>query len=358
LSEEIGVGLACWTCSQLLGTRWPGAGLRRVDAEAALTSGAGPIALPGGAGITVTSDGKRPDYFWIAYDARRATVLEVVVLECKGTHDSRHVYKQLGDAMHQVAAVTVAGGGVLTLQAFGAHLSNKRIQLYGVDPEGDDALAGAVAPRTTRTPDEPVVRELEDDTFEISQPAAFRRRLLDIAAAQLLCWAGLADVAQARLVGNLEPLQIDLYGLDHRETPIGTFVGVSADFPVDTGVGYETFFGLDKRVATGLIADDADAEADAFDDFARRAARSLAATRNLLDSAIEADVLRQAEAAAADELGAPSAAQATVEPSGAAGQLRRAGADHVALDDPQDEGHVAGATLDGLFLEVRVRRSK
>jgi hypothetical protein len=99
LSEEIGVGLACWTCSELLGARWPEARLRRVDAEAALAPKAGPIPIAGTAGVTVKSDRKRPDYFWVAYDPRAATILEVVVLECKGTHDSRHVFKQLGDAM-------------------------------------------------------------------------------------------------------------------------------------------------------------------------------------------------------------------------------------------------------------------
>jgi hypothetical protein len=257
---------------------------------------------------------------------------------------------------HQVEAVTVTGGGRLTLQAFGAHLSSKRIQLYGVDPEGDDALAGAVAGRSTRETDEPVVRELEGGAFEIAAPAMFRRRLLDIAAGQLLCWAGLGDAAQARLLGDRELPRADLDRLDHRETETGEFVGVSANLPVQEGVRYETFFGLDKAVAAALLADDDDVEAGVFDDFARRAEPSLATTRERLSSAIEADAARQdSEGAVTDELERSPTIHKDSELPPASATRVRPGARHVALDDPQDDTSVAGASLDGLFLEVRAR---
>jgi hypothetical protein len=305
MSEELGVGLACWTCGQLLAARNPGASVMRVDAETALSLGAGPIVVPASGTVTVSSTIKRPDYFFIAYDPSAAKIREVVVLECKGTHAADHVSKQLGDAMRQVAAVSVRGGSTVTLQAFGAYLNAHRIRLYGVDPQGANELAGVAAARTSRHDKTVVITRGEHESYEITDLARFRRRLLDVSAAQLLCWAGLSAQARARLLGETDSAPINLDELEHREMNTGQFVGVSSTLPIDEGERYTSFFGLDKRVAASLLADEDAAEATALEDFARRA-----------------------------------------EPF-------RAGVRHVALDSPQDDGSVAGASLDGLFFEVR-----
>lgn len=305
MSEDLGIGLACLICGELLAARHPKASVMRVDAEAALSSGAIPIAVS--RSVTVSSTGKRPDYFFVAYDPSTATIIEVVVLECKGTHASDHVPKQLGDAMRQVRAVKVKGGGALTLQAFAAHLNGRRIKVYGVDPKGATELAGIAALRTSRRDKAEVVEHSDPDGYVINDAPRFRRRLLDVGAAQLLCWAGLTVQAHARLVGDTSSASMDVDGLERRETQVGEFIGVSSTLPIDGAERYESFFGLATDVAEALMADDDAAEAAALAAFALR-----------------------------------------TEP------LRRS-VRRIALDSPEDDARVSGASLDGLFLEIRKR---
>lgn len=130
-----------------------------------------------------------------------------------------------------------------------------------------------------------------------------------------------------------------------------------AELPVRDGRRYETFFGLDKAVASALVVDGDDLEAVALDDFVSRAEPVLLRSRDFLSSAIEAETESSyREPARAAELEQPTAdgLDATL-PSEPAAPPRRPVAHHVALDDPEDQTMVAGARLDGLYLEIRVR---
>ena len=129
-----------------------------------------------------------------------------------------------------------------------------------------------------------------------------------------------------------------------------------ADLPIQQGLRYETFFGLDKAVAAALLTNADDDEAAAFDDFAQRAESRRAATRDRLNATID-----DKQSRADQDLAAAAELTPTITDSGrerrreSAALTRRAGARHVALDDPEDETYVAGASIDGLFLEIRVR---
>ena len=350
MSEELGVGLACWVCGELLATQYQGANLLRVDAESALTPGTGPIIVPGSGTVNVSSVLKRPDFFWVAYE--KGKILDVVVLECKGTHAARHVPKQLGDAMHQVAAVTTSGSGTLTLQAFGSHLNDERIELYGVDPEGSRALRGAPVAREARGDNKAIVRENVDGSYAILESGEFRRRLLDVSAGQLLCWAGLADQAQARLLRSSEVPTINLDNMEHRETEAGEFVGVSSELPVAGGVRYRSFFGLDKAIAASLISDDDELEATALADFAKRVEPARSRGTKLLEETLNSDTRPERQLSPGRDRDQPHASSPSKRKADAASHRHRAGVRHVALDNPGDERHVAGASLDGLFFEI------
>jgi hypothetical protein len=342
-SEDLGVGLACWVCGELLSARWPNATLLRVDGEEALDPAVLSLTVPSVTTLGLTTTGKMPDYFWVAYDPGSATIHEVVVLECKGTHTDGHVFTQLADAMHQVQAVTV-GGATARAMAFGAMLDDRRIRVYGLDPEGSP-LEGDVPERTEgRTTLEASVGD--DETLHLTDPPKFRRRLMDVGGAQMLNWAGLADAAAGRLAGEPDASSFqDDEGLSVREAEAGDFVGVSSNLPVSRGVSYEVFFGLDRGVARALASQDEQSELEAFADARSRLGPARERLTRSLSTASQAPPSTDAPAEQVPE-GFPN------DPPGRA---RRPASRHAALDDPEDPDVVTAATPEGLFIEVRRR---
>lgn len=315
-SEDLGVGLACWVTNELLAARHPGAAILRADGEQALHEQS--LAVPGGTILSLATTGKMPDYFYVAYDLSSATILEVVILECKGTHTDDHVFTQLADAMHQVEAVTVGGATVGAL-AMGAMLNDQRIRVYAIDPEGS-AFAGEAAARGSQR-HELDVAVAEEGRLDVADPAAFRRRLLDVGAAQMLNWAGFSEAALARL-GQAAPDRTGGGPEEVRENEAGEFVGLSCRLPVTQEDGYEVFFGLDRRIASALSSDDDQAELEAF-----------ASVREQVDGA--------------------RGQLPPGFPDDPPGRPRRTGTRHLALDDPDDQSTARAATPEGLYLEVR-----
>ncbi len=338
-SEDLGVGLACWLCRELLVARWPNATLLLVDGEEALAPAVKAITVPGISKLALTTTGKMPDYFWVAYDPATATVHEVVVLECKGTHTNDHVFTQLADAMHQLNAVTVAGTAPNSI-AFGAMLDDRRIRVYGVDPE-ESPQGGPARSRTQRGSLEASVDG--EGRLDIADPSSFRRRLLDVGAAQMLNWAGLTQMAAARMAGELPTGSLEEAALSVRETDAGDFVGISSQLPVSSGDSYDVFFGLAREVAQALIADDEGAEGAAFAEVRSRTEPWRERTAERLTAALRTSPsCDAAEKALREKLSSD-------EPQ----RERRVGRYHLALDDSEDPGLVRSATPDGLFIEVR-----
>jgi hypothetical protein len=340
-SEDLGVGLACWLCGELLAARWPDATLLRVDGEAALDPAVRSLAVPSITKLPLATTGKMPDYFWVAYDGPSATIHEVVVLECKGTHTDDHVFTQLADAMHQLEAVTVAGATAKSI-AFGAMLNDRRVRVYGVDPEGS-TLAGPVHSRTRRRSTLEASID-EQGRLDITDPPRFRRRLLDVGAAQMLNWAGLSQPAAARLAGEPSADGVEEMALSVRETDAGVFVGVSSRLPVSSAKSYDVFFGLDREVAHALVADDEQAEGAAFADVRSRTAPWQERTAERLATALENT---------ASPGDAPEERLPEEFPRDPPQRERRVGRRHLALDDAEDPNVVQAATPEGLFIEVR-----
>lgn len=329
-SEELGVGLACWVTKELLAARHPGAAILLADGEQALHANA--LMIPGGTALSLSTTGKMPDYFGVAYDPPTATILEVVVLECKGTHTDAHVFIQLADAMHQVEAVTV-GGCTANALAIGAILNDQRIRVYAIDPEGS-ALSGDVAPRHTR--EHLRAEVLNHGQLDIVDPPRFRRRLLDVGAAQMLTWAGFTEAAAARLAEDRTS--------DHgpapeevRENEAGEFAGLSCRLPLDHDTTYEVFFGLDRRVAAALTADKDEDEQEA-----------LAAIRDQTDHART----RRSKGEPSEDLNDDDDALPEDVPADPPERVRRPGIRHVILDDAGEPNAVRTATPEGLYLEV------
>jgi hypothetical protein len=135
-SEQLGVGLALVVTRAVLGRRHAGCDFRVVDADVALAAGY-VDELPGEEVVNTSETKKRPDYFLIG---RRRGKVHVVVLECKGTHQSRsHVIEQLGTACLQLRTVAIGRRRLYGLMV-GSRLSRSGITSYVLDPPGDDEL--------------------------------------------------------------------------------------------------------------------------------------------------------------------------------------------------------------------------
>ena len=135
-SEQLGVGLALVVTRAVLGRRHSGCDFRAVDADVALAAGY-VDELPGEDVMNTSETKKRPDYFLIG---RHHGKVRVVVLECKGTHQSRsHVIEQLGTACLQLRTVAIGRRRLYGLMV-GSRLSRSGITSYVLDPPGDDEL--------------------------------------------------------------------------------------------------------------------------------------------------------------------------------------------------------------------------
>lgn len=137
-SEQLGIGLALVVAKTLLRRQHPGWDFHAVDAEVALKAGF----LEGAGEVDTTSKTKkRPDYILLGHHSsgRRGGV-KIVVLECKGTHQSSSfAYEQLARATVQVDALRVGGRSQPSLMVASC-LSRSRITSYVLDPPGDDEL--------------------------------------------------------------------------------------------------------------------------------------------------------------------------------------------------------------------------
>ncbi|MGS2617524.1 hypothetical protein ACVCAH_23820 [Micromonospora sp. LZ34] len=137
-SEQLGIGLALVVAKSVLRRQHPGWDFHAVDAEVALKAGF----LDGVGEVDTTSKTKkRPDYILLGHHSSgRRSGVKIVVLECKGTHQSpSFAYGQLARAAVQVDALRVAGRSQSSLMVASC-LSETRITSYVLDPPSDDEL--------------------------------------------------------------------------------------------------------------------------------------------------------------------------------------------------------------------------
>lgn len=138
-SEQLGIGLALVVAKTLLHRRHPGWTFHAVDAEVALAAGF--IDGVGAVERASSQTQKRPDYILVGHrsSGRRRKVM-IVVLECKGTHQSpSFAYGQLARAAVQVETLRVGGRSPSSLMVASC-LAQSRITSYVLDPPGDDEL--------------------------------------------------------------------------------------------------------------------------------------------------------------------------------------------------------------------------
>ncbi|MEU5567596.1 hypothetical protein [Micromonospora musae] len=137
-SEQLGIGLALVVAKTLLRRQHPGWDFHAVDAEVALKAGF----LDGvGTVHSAPKTKKRPDYILVGHHSSgRRSRVRIVVLECKGTHQSpSFAYEQLARAADQVNALRVGGRTQSSLMVASC-LSGSGITSYVLDPPSDDEL--------------------------------------------------------------------------------------------------------------------------------------------------------------------------------------------------------------------------
>ncbi|MFD6636266.1 hypothetical protein ACFWDN_10635 [Micromonospora chalcea] len=137
-SEQLGIGLALVVAKEVLRRQHPRWDFHAVDAEVALKAGF----LDGvGEVATMPRTTKRPDYILLGHHrSGRRNGMKIVVLECKGTHQSPgFAHGQLARAAVQVDALRVGGRSQPSLMV-ASYLSRTRITSYVLDPPGDDEL--------------------------------------------------------------------------------------------------------------------------------------------------------------------------------------------------------------------------
>ncbi|MFG1716097.1 hypothetical protein [Micromonospora sp. WMMA1947] len=137
-SEQLGIGLALVVAKEVLRRQYPRWDFHAVDAEVALKAGF----LDGvGEVATTPRTTKRPDYILLGHHrSGRRNGMKIVVLECKGTHQSPgFAHGQLARAAVQVDALRVGGRSQPSLMV-ASYLSRTRITSYVLDPPGDDEL--------------------------------------------------------------------------------------------------------------------------------------------------------------------------------------------------------------------------
>ncbi|MET7471651.1 hypothetical protein ACFYON_24640 [Micromonospora sp. NPDC005686] len=137
-SEQLGIGLALVVAKRVLQRQYPQWTFFAVDAEMALKAG-----FIDGAGAVAPSSRaqKRPDYFLVGHHSSgRRSRMKIVVLECKGTHQSPgFAYGQLARAAVQVRSLSVGGRRPPALMVASC-LAGRQITSYVLDPPGDDEL--------------------------------------------------------------------------------------------------------------------------------------------------------------------------------------------------------------------------
>lgn len=235
-SEYLGIGFALVVAQEALRLQHPGWEFSPVDADNALDRG-----IPDVGHVTQASGVKsRPDYFLVGRRTNGRGGLKVVVLECKGTHNSRKaaLLKQLSKACTQVRSVEIEGRTLPSLMV-ASHFDPAGVTAHIIDPPGeielwsdpednlDELLSenlGRVpepfitrAPTAEHTTEEPHREELEEqlnadaagerddteDESEITQivsiPEAsrrwFSRVLVRTFAASVLAFAGDSETA-------------------------------------------------------------------------------------------------------------------------------------------------------------------
>ncbi|MFI7218862.1 hypothetical protein [Micromonospora maritima] len=137
-SEQLGIGLALVVAKKVLQRQHPQWTFFAVDAEVALKAGF----IDGvGAVVPTSKSQKRPDYFLVGHhSAGRRSRMKIVVLECKGTHQSAaFAYGQLARAAVQVRTLSVGGRRPPALMVASC-LAERQITSYVLDPPGDDEL--------------------------------------------------------------------------------------------------------------------------------------------------------------------------------------------------------------------------
>ncbi len=136
-----------------------------VDAEVALKAG---FITDVGEVNQAPGTKKRPDYFLVGRRIRgRRTDFKVVVLECKGSHQTpKFSIEQLARATVQVETVRV-GGRTPQSYMVASHLAQRRITSYLLDPEGEGELWGGA----TRDMDDFLAEEPQEHAW-YARPAA------------------------------------------------------------------------------------------------------------------------------------------------------------------------------------------
>lgn len=136
-SEYLGIGFALAVAQEALRRQYRGWEFSPIDADYALDRGIPEV----GDLAQVPGTTKRPDYFLVGRRTDGRGEFKVVVLECKGTHDSgsARLTSQLSKACTQVRSVELEGQTMPSLMIASQFLS-AGVKVSVIDPPGESDL--------------------------------------------------------------------------------------------------------------------------------------------------------------------------------------------------------------------------
>lgn len=237
LSEAVGVGCALAHAISWLLAQSPSGTLIDIPLDLEYLLGTAPIALPpavASAGIRMAPHAKRrPDYLLIAEAGGRARLM---LVECKGSSGApEKSVKQLGSAMHQLAAIEFHPSGAsqprIDRHAYAARLSRTggAIELCGVHPEDD---AEPWIQLSDNWPEEPVAQADRNGHVVVHDPGGFAAVAIRGLHSRAAAWAGVDDTVPR---GGIPAAR--------RRSRFGELIGAASVIELPEGRRVEVFTG-------------------------------------------------------------------------------------------------------------------
>jgi hypothetical protein len=218
LSDAIGVGCAVTYATRWLGGQLPAGAVVHLPLDLEYDLGTAPITLPGHARsvrVALQRHAKRrPDYLLIGESAGH---VHLMVVECKGSSGRPDTsLGQLGDAMHQLAALeftaTTGLGPSIDRHAYAARLtpSGGKVELYGVDP-GDDGEPWIALGRP-EDPERAIATVGRGGHVVVADAAAFAAAAMHCVDLRAAAWTGVDPADDAPVVGGSDEQFADIIG--------------------------------------------------------------------------------------------------------------------------------------------------
>ncbi|GEB46284.1 hypothetical protein [Microbacterium testaceum] len=259
VSEELGVGFGILVAKQWCLERNPGTSI--------VTATDFDIAVHGGLVPQLTLADRQPDYV-LSYSTPASAGANIYeFLETKGTASSPNAYTQLGRAVTQLAAPTIAGAPVTGL-AVSTVSTTEEISAYAVDPPERPVVWRAVEEKLQRSRERPASPRTTHTSINLD-PDEFLSNVTNTEYASLARYAGL-DSAAERWLPSLHtsrrpgPAPGEILSLDGQ-----TYRGSSQRFTLPNGQGQlRVFAGVDTNVADALRSADLDAARQAQREYA------------------------------------------------------------------------------------------